>query len=101
MVTLTALRSVGSALVDIHGQHDNQALLDPARPLDFLDGYAYNELAPLKEAVAEAYLRWKEVSEAVKAGADSEAELARLEDMLRFQLDEIDSVSPISGRKKR
>lgn len=100
MVTLSVLRAVGSALVDIHGQHDNQTLLDPLRHLDFLDGYAYNELAPLKGTIAGTYRQWKEVTEAVKAGAGSEGELARREDMLRFQLDEIDAVSPISGEEE-
>lgn len=100
IVPLSALRSIGAALVDIHGQHDHQSLLDPERHLDFLDGYAAEELAPLKAEVAERFARWREVVEAVRSGAGSEAELARREDMLRFQIEEINAVNPVSGEEE-
>lgn len=100
IVPLSALRAVGAALVDIHGQHDNQALLDPAKHLDFLDGYAAKALSPIKEDVAKSYANWREVTEAVKAGAGSEAELARREDMLRFQVEEIGTAAPVSGEEE-
>lgn len=100
IVPLSALRAVGAALVDIHGQHDNQALLDPARHLDFLDGYAAKALSPIKGEVAKSYSKWREATEAVKAGAGSEAELARREDMLRFQVEEIGAAAPVPGEEE-
>ncbi len=100
IVPLSTLRAVGAALVDIHGQHDNQALLDPAKHLDFLDGYAAKALSPIKEDVAKSYANWREVTEAVKAGAGSEAELARREDTLRFQVEEIGAAAPVSGEEE-
>ncbi|MGI6151435.1 MAG: DNA repair protein RecN [Christensenellales bacterium] len=100
IVPLSALRAIGSSLVDIHGQHDHQALLDPEKHLDFLDGFAAKELSPLKDEVARCYAQWKEVVEAVKAGTGSEAELARREDMLRYQMQEISSVNPVIGEEE-
>lgn len=100
IVPLSTLRTVGASLVDIHGQHDHQSLLDPEKHLDFLDGFAAKELSSLKEEVAKRFAKWKEVTEAVKAGAGSEAELARREDMLRFQVEEIASLNPVSGEEE-
>ena len=100
IVPLSALRAIGAALVDLHGQHDHQSLLDPEKHLVFLDGFAAKELAPLKEEVAQRYARWREVTEAVRKGAGSEAELARREDMLRFQVEEICAVSPVAGEEE-
>ncbi len=100
IVPLSTLRSIGATLVDIHGQHDNQALLDPSRHLDFLDGYAIKELSNLKDAVAHSFAEWKNAVELVKSGAQSEAALARREDMLRFQLEEINAVSPVLGEEE-
>lgn len=42
-VSAAALRDIGGELINIHGQHDSQALLDPSRHLSLLDGYAGTE----------------------------------------------------------
>ena len=43
VVTLNILREISDRLINIHGQHDNQALLTPIRHITFLDAYADNE----------------------------------------------------------
>ena len=43
VVTLNILREISDRLINIHGQHDNQALLTPIRHITFLDSYADNE----------------------------------------------------------
>ena len=43
VVTLNILKEISDSLINIHGQHDNQALLTPARHVVFLDSYAENE----------------------------------------------------------
>jgi len=40
LATTAALRDLGDALVDLHGQHEHQALLDPAEHVDLLDAFA-------------------------------------------------------------
>ncbi len=42
-VSISAIREIGSELINIHGQHDSQVLLDPSRHLGILDGYAMSE----------------------------------------------------------
>ena len=52
-ITQTRLETLGGFLVNIHGQHDHQMLLDPATHLEFLD--AFGGLVPLREKVAGAH----------------------------------------------
>jgi DNA repair protein RecN (Recombination protein N) len=55
-VTQGLLAEVGRRLVHIHGQHDNQALLDASRHLDFLD--AFGNLFPKRETLREIHQKW-------------------------------------------
>ncbi len=55
-VTQGLLAEVGRGLVHIHGQHDNQALLDSSRHLDFLD--AFGNLFPTRDALREVHKKW-------------------------------------------
>ena len=55
-VTQSLLAEVGRGLVHIHGQHDNQALLDSSRHIDFLD--ALGNLFPTREALREVHKKW-------------------------------------------
>ncbi len=66
-VGVTALRTLGDTLVEIHGQHDGRGLLDPATHRELLD--AYGELQPLATATTRAYSAWQE---AAKALADTQ-----------------------------
>ena len=52
-VTVSVLREIGSLLINIHGQHDNQILLRPDKHIDILD--AFGETAPLLEEYRAAY----------------------------------------------
>ena len=55
-VTQSLFAEVGRGLVHIHGQHDNQALLDSSRHIDFLD--AFGNLFPTREALREVHKKW-------------------------------------------
>src|SRR5919198_3508780 len=59
IVTSTALRDAVGFLVDLHGQHEHQVLLDPSAHLDLLD--EFTGLTPKREAVAEAFRRWQQI----------------------------------------
>src|SRR5512140_2373 len=95
LVTAGALRELGSRLVDLHGQHEHQALLDPQTHLDLLDRFGGFD-APRRE-VAGAFDAWQ----AARASRDELQELsrqraARLE-LIEFQLAELDRVQPRDG----
>src|SRR5512145_479997 len=59
LATSASLRELSTALVDLHGQHEHQLLLDPSAHLDLLDEFA--ALDAERAAVAAAFAEWQEV----------------------------------------
>jgi DNA repair protein RecN (Recombination protein N) len=95
LVTAGNLKELGVRLVDLHGQHEHQALLNPDVHIDLLDQYA--GLTPERAAVAAAYDEWSTLRlERESVGAKERDKDARA-DFLRFQLHEIDRVAPRGG----
>ena len=95
LVTSGALREAAGALVDLHGQHEHQVLLDPAAHLDLLDEYA--ALMPSRDAVAAAFREWHRLRDERQRLAVSEQEKASRAEFLAFQLAEIDRGAPQAG----
>jgi DNA repair protein RecN (Recombination protein N) len=93
--TAAALKTLGAGLVDMHGQHEHQALLDPRSHVGLLD--AYGGLESGAAAVAAAYARWQEAKVSVETARTDEEELAARVEFLEFQLQEIDRVAPQPG----
>ena len=82
------LRQVCRLLIDIHGQHDNQALLDPDSHLSFLDAYAANSalLSRYRDQYRLTAPLYAELTECRKG----EEEKARRMDLLAFQIGELE-----------
>ena len=94
-VTVGGLASLGGRLGEIHGQHDQQRLLEPARQLALLDGYgAHMELV---RAVSEAHATWRATVAAASELLTDAHELARRVELLRHQVDEITAAAPGPG----
>ena len=85
---LRTLEALGGALVDIHGQHEQQSLLSAANQLDSVD--AFGALSLLREEYQESYRRWKELLEQREAFINVATDRLRLQELLRFQVEEID-----------
>jgi len=96
-VTQGMLAEIGEYLVDIHGQHEHQTLLKPQRHIDYLDYFAGEEGALLKEQVNAYYRRLSELEENFKKLRLSERERARKLDLFEFQAQEIDAVRLLPG----
>ncbi|MFO0730711.1 MAG: DNA repair protein RecN [Nitrospiraceae bacterium] len=75
------------ALVDIHGQHDQQSLLSPAAQLEAVD--AFGRLYPLRREYAESYESWKRQAAVIEQLRQDTARRREREDLLRFQLQEL------------
>src|SRR5579859_1716220 len=84
LVTSAALRDAAGSLVDLHGQHEHQVLLDPAAHLDLLDEYA--GLSASREGVAAAFHEWQAVRDERARLAASEQQKASRAEFLAFQL---------------
>jgi DNA repair protein RecN (Recombination protein N) len=95
LVTGAALRDLCGGLVDLHGQHEHQVLLDPATHLDVLDEFA-NARAD-REAVAAAFRVLQEVRAERDRLMTGEREKAARAEFLSFQLAEIERVAPNPG----
>jgi DNA repair protein RecN (Recombination protein N) len=94
-VTVGGLASLGERLAEIHGQHEQQRLLDPARQLALLD--RFGALGEPLAAVAAAHAAWRStVAQAAEMLADPQ-ELARRVELLRHQVDEIAAAAPQPG----
>lgn len=85
--TLAVLKELGDRLVDIHGPHDHQSLLHPARQLDLLDAYA--GVQDLRAAFARACAERAGLERARSALVMDEASYERQLDLLRHQVREI------------
>ena len=95
LATSAALRDLSAVLVDLHGQHEHQVLLDPAAHVDLLDEFA--RLQSLRAPVADAFATWQQTRaerDRVLAAAREQATRA---EFLAFQLAEIDRVAPRPG----
>ena len=95
LVTSAALRDAAGSLVDLHGQHEHQVLLDPAAHLDLLD--EFSGLTPSRDAVSSAFRGWQHVRDDRARLAASEQQKASRAEFLAFQLAEIDKAAPKPG----
>jgi DNA repair protein RecN (Recombination protein N) len=95
LVTSAALRDAAGGLVDLHGQHEHQVLLDPAAHLDLIDEFA--GLTPAREAVSAAFRSWQQLRDERARCAASEQQKSSHAEFLAFQLTEIDKAKPHAG----
>ena len=95
--TVALLERIGEHLVELHGQHEHQRLLEASRQLDVLD--RFGEADALCARVAELFGAWREARARQERLAEEIREQARQEDLLRFQLAEIDAVAPVDGEE--
>ena len=93
LVSTSTLRALGAGLLDLHGQHEHQALLDQASHLDMLDRYA--ELDDLRAAVRESFSTWRQATEALAETRRLAASRAERAELVAFELREIDEVDPV------
>ena len=97
-VTVAQLRRIGASLLNIHGQHDGQQLLDEEQHLVYLDrfGRVDAELA----AYRERYDAWRATRREMDALKMDEAEKARRVDMLHHQIDELERADLQEGEEE-
>ena len=95
--TVGLLERLGELLVELHGQHEHQRLMEPARQLLLLDRFA--EADDRRERVAALVRQWEEARAALDRLRGEMREGARQEDLYRFQLSEIDDLRLRDGEE--
>ncbi len=97
-ITLQQLRKLVVKLVDIHSQHENQALLNEATHINILDKYSKN-ISRILESFQKHYYAYNKAIDEIK-GFEDEASRQRKIDMLEYQLAEIERVNPQIGEEE-
>src|SRR5213596_793277 len=97
-VTVALLERLGDHLVEVHGQHEHQRLLEPARQLELLDRFADAE--ELRERVAGLVAKFRAARAEAERTRAAERDRAQREDLLRFQLSELDGARLRPGEEE-
>ncbi len=95
LATSSALRELSQVLVDLHGQHEHQLLLDPSSHIDVLDRFA--GVDAVRTEVAQAFANWQHAREECDRYHAAARETAARSEFIAFQLAEIDRVAPNPG----
>lgn len=98
-VTAAELKEIGKHLVNIHGQHDNQALLDPDRHLDYIDAVADDD--PIKGKYYAEFRELNRIRKELAATETDEDEKRRRVGLLKYQINELESAGIKPGEYEK
>lgn len=90
MVTVNELKQFMSNFIEIHGQNDNQTLLDNKFHLKYLDGFIGSKIINIKNQYKEKYQKYLEIKQELKNNYGDDKERERKLDLLKYQFNEID-----------
>src|SRR5262245_27738841 len=96
--TIGLLERLGDALVQVHGQHEHQRLLEPARQLDLLD--RFGDAEPLGDRFAADLAKFREATADLERRRGAARDRAQREDLLRFQVAELDAARLRPGEEE-
>ncbi|MGH7353178.1 MAG: DNA repair protein RecN, partial [Candidatus Rokuibacteriota bacterium] len=96
-VTVALLERLGDQVVEVHGQHEHQRLLEPARQLELLDRFA--DADELVERVGALVAKHRAARDEVERTRGAERDRAQREDLLRFQIGELDAARIVPGEE--
>ncbi len=99
-VPLSALREIGALLIDVHGQHDNQSLLDTEKQLELLDAFCGSDFSNIKQEYAEALVHYRALRQQLKQFSTDEKERANRLDFLSYQINEIQQAKLKEGEEQ-
>ncbi|MBD8015666.1 DNA repair protein RecN [Planococcus wigleyi] len=100
LVTISILREVGAALIDIHGQHETQELMDEKQHLYLLDQFAGKSLAKSKESYHHTFDKYTKLKREFSSYTENEQQIAQRIDLLTFQLQEIEAAELVIGEEE-
>lgn len=100
LVTISILREVGAALIDIHGQHETQELMDEKQHLHLLDQFAGKLLTKAKEGYSHTFEKYTKLKREFASYNENEQQIAQRIDLLTFQLLEIEEAQLVPGEEE-
>ena len=100
MVTVNELKEFMKKMIEIHGQNDNQNLLDNKEHIKYLDSFNRTEIEKLKEENKKLYEKYLEIKRELKENYGDEKERQRKLDLLKYQFQEIEEANLINGEEE-
>lgn len=97
LITLAMLRELGPWLVNVHGQHDHQALMQSDKHIRWLDAYGEPRLVGTKQEFGHLYQKYRKAVQDLSRMAKNERELMQRIDLLSYQLNEIEAAKLTPG----
>jgi len=97
LVTIAILREIGGSLIDIHGQHESQELMDDRLHISLLDQFAGHKLHRAKESYFGLFDKYSKLKRELAKVSDNEQQIAQRIDLYQYQINEIDSTNLIEG----
>ncbi|WP_110927489.1 DNA repair protein RecN [Bacillus massiliglaciei] len=89
LVTIAILREVGRTLIDIHGQHEHQELMEERLHLPLLDQFGGAKIAAALSEYEKLYKRYEEAAKQLKGLSQNEQQMVHRLDLIQFQYEEI------------
>lgn len=89
LVTLSTLKEIGKTLVDIHGQHETQDLMNEERHLFMLDHFEGERITTQLEVYQHVYSEYEKLKKQLRSLTENEQQMAHRLDLIQFQLEEI------------
>ena len=97
LVTLSLLQEFGNYLIDLHGQHNHQSLLNPGYHIDYIDSFGNSHFFEKKEQFYNYYKEWQIRTKQLREIEEKYSEFLSKKDYLLFQLKEIEQVKLKEG----
>ena len=101
LVTVTELKEFMNKLIEIHGQNDNQNLLDNKTHLNHLDNFIGEDIFRLKEKYKQCYQKRNIIKKQLEENYGDDKEKQRKLDLLKYQLNEIDEANLKSSEEDK
>ncbi|WP_066293727.1 DNA repair protein RecN [Bacillus sp. FJAT-29937] len=89
LVTISILREIGSTLIDIHGQHEHQELMDEIKHINLLDQYGGRKISSALIEYQQVYHKYEQKLKSLKTLSENDQQMAHRLDLIQFQYDEI------------
>lgn len=100
MVTLATLEQIGQRLIDIHGQHEHQRLMNPEQHLQLIDKFGGEQVAKLLKSYQACYRETMQMDRQYRAFNKNEKEIAQRIDLLHYQMKEIEKAQLQTGEEE-
>ena len=100
MVTVNELKDFMKKIIEIHGQNDNQNLLDAKEHIQYLDNFIGKDIIPLKQEYQKSFRRLQEIKKELKENYGDEKERQRKLDLLKYQFNEIEAAKLVEEEEE-